>query len=313
MVHHGLLALVPLKLSGGPRNFKFRPRQPHPQNLNPEEIDVEHQSNREHLNPQRPNQSQIGPLLHRRPRTGVPPLHLGRNRMQDDQRRAEHHKHYVQRLQQQVQHNQQQAQHHQQQGALADGHPGHSSEVPHGGIAPPGVAQAQLQRTLQNMATAGLQLAPNRYVPHMGPSPTFMATPPLRPPPFPGANGQTPPHPDPVGGPSRHTIPSSWPPSIPPPHSQDTLPHFGNFLGARVPHNLPPHPPAMPIPPSQQQQQQQQHQQPFLSGPPSKPPFGAMPSQPVFPGALCADHPSQQWDPSSTHRGHEVESEPSQD
>ncbi|KAL3194915.1 hypothetical protein MRX96_045827 [Rhipicephalus microplus] len=60
--------------------------------------------------------------------------------------------------------------------APAEGHPSLCPEAPHGGIAPPGVAQAQLQRTLQNMATAGLQMGPSRcFVPHMGPPPAFMA------------------------------------------------------------------------------------------------------------------------------------------
>lgn len=338
--------------SGGPRNFKFRPRQPHQQNVDPEEMNAEQQPNRENLNPQRLNQSQLGPMLHRRPRAGALPPRQARNRAQEDQRHASHHQQQaqhqhqqqqVQHNQQQVPHQQQQAQHHQPQGAPAEGHPGLCPEVPHGGIAPPGVAQAQLQRTLQNMATAGLQMGASRcFVPHMGPPPAFMATPPLRPPPFPGANGQTPPHPDvqvllmrmqqqqqqqqqppqqlpqemghqrygqwPLGPPSRHTMPSSWPPSLPPPHSQEALQHFSNFLGPRGSHNLPPpHPQAMPLPPSPQQQQS------FLCGPPSKPPFSAMPSQPVFPGALCSDHPSQQWDTQSPHRGHEVESVPSQD
>lgn len=309
--------------SGGPRNFKFRPR-PNPQNLDPEEMDAE-QLNLEHLNPQRLNQPQPGPMLHRRPRAGPGAQpRQGRNRAQDDQRHSHH---------------QQQAQHQQQQGAPAEGHTGHpglAPEVPHGGIAPPGVAQAQLQRTLQNMATAGLQMgaAPRCFVPHMGTPPNFMAAPPLRPPGFPGANGQTPPHPDvqalllrlqqqqppqqmpqdmghqrygqwpqPMGPPSRHNMPSSWPPSLPP-HGQEAPPHFSGFLGPRGPHNLPPHPAALPPPPNQQQ--------PFLCGPPSKPPFGTMPSQPVFPGALSNEHQSQQWDPPS-HGSHEVKSVPSQD
>ncbi|XP_075528008.1 uncharacterized protein LOC142560089 isoform X2 [Dermacentor variabilis] len=222
--------------------------------------------------------------------------------------------------------NQQHSSRHQQQSAQAEGqtgHPGLASKMPHEGTAPPGITQAQFQRVPQNMGTVGLQMgaATSSFVPPMIMPPPFVVAPPFRPRGSPGASSQTAPHldvqarmlglhlqqpaqqlsedmghkrygrgPQPMGPPSWH-MPSSW-------H------HFSGFLGPRGPHNLPPHLEVIPSSPNQHQ--------PFLCGPPSMPPFITMPSQPVFPRALCSDHPSQQWDP-SPHGSHEVKSVPPQD
>lgn len=246
-----------------------------------------------------------------------------RNRVSDDQLHPPQHPHQPQ----------------QQQNAPSESLPPEAPPPSHG-VAPPGVAQAQLQRALQDMMGAGLQMgpAPRCFAPPMGVPPTaFMAPPPLRPPPFPGANGQTPPHPDvqallfklqqqqpgqapqdmgrygqwqPIGPPPRHTISSSWPPGLPPPpHGQEPPPlASGSFIGPRPvpPHSIPHHPQVMPPLPQQA---------PFLCGPPpSKPPFAAMPplGQPVFPGALpTSDVPPQQWD--GDQPSHEMKPVPSQD
>lgn len=253
--------------------------------------------------------------------------------------------------QQQQRQPQQPKQPQQQQSAPPEGHhPGSAAEAPPlqppGGIAPPGVAQAQLQRALQDMMGAGLHhqvggAKPTHcFAPPMATPPNFLA-PPMRPPPFPGANGQAPPHPDvqnllfriqqqqqqqhmqaqpqdlskhygqwPMNmPPPRHPMP--WPPNLPPHGQQEQQQHVGGFLGQRPPppHGIP-HPSSLLLPPP--------HQQAFLCGPPSKPAFSTTPStsQPVFAGAMpcVGGEQQQQWDsPSVPHPAQEAKSVPSQE
>ncbi|XP_065290116.1 uncharacterized protein [Dermacentor albipictus] len=152
--------------SGGLRHFKFRPQQ-NIQNLDPENMDSEMLKP---LNPQRPNPSQLGPMLHQRQQAA-----------QGARSRQARNKWHSSR-------------HQQQQGAQAEGHPGLAPNVPYEGTAPPGITQTQFQRVPQNMGTAGLQMgaAPSSFVP----PPRFVVAPPFRPPGSLGANSQTAPHPD---------------------------------------------------------------------------------------------------------------------
>ncbi|XP_037528171.1 neural Wiskott-Aldrich syndrome protein [Rhipicephalus sanguineus] len=290
----------------GPRNFEFRPREPNRPNLDPE-TEAEKQQDRENLDPQRPGQPQKGAAHHKRLRAGAQLPRQNRNHARGDQRNEsplQRVQHQLQQLQlqqpqlkeEQAQHQQQRAQRHQKERAPAEGHSGtaqqHRATGRHIGTAAEDTAERGNGRTPDG--TLRLPCSAHRY------ATSTSATPLPRPPSSPGANGQPPPYP-PLG-------PSSWPPSLPPPQNQEALQHFSNFLGPRWSHNLPPpHPQAMPLPPSPQQLLL------FPCGPPSEPPFSAMPSQPVFLGVLCSDDPSQQWHTPSPHWGHEVESVPSQD
>ncbi|XP_054931356.1 uncharacterized protein [Dermacentor andersoni] len=244
----------------------------------------------------RPNPPQLGLVLQQRQRAGQG----ARSRQARNQWHSSHHQ--------------------QQQSAQAEGqtgHPGLAPKVPHEGTAPPGITQTQFQRVPQNMGTAGLQMgaAPSSFVPPMVTPPRFVVAPPFRPPGSPGANSQTAPHPDVqtcmlglhLQQPAQQLSEDMGHQRYgqrPQPMGPLSWHHFSSFLGPRGPHNLPPHFVAMPPPPNQQQ--------PFLCGPPTMPPFVTMPSQPVFPRALCSDHPSQLWDP-SPHGSHEVKSVPPQD
>lgn len=288
---------------------------------------------------------QPGPLQ-RRMRMGPPPVHQQqpRGRLPDGQQLVP-----LRQSQQQQRQPQQPKQPQQQQSAPPEGHhPGSAAEAPPlqppGGIAPPGVAQAQLQRALQDMMGVGLHhqvggaKPAHCFAPPMATPPNFLA-PPMRPPPFPGANGQAPPHPDvqnllfriqqqqhmqaqpqdlskhygqwPMNmPPPRHPMP--WPPNLPPHGQQEPPQHVGGFLGQRPPppHGIP-HPSPLLLPPP--------HQQPFLCGPPSKPAFSTTPSasQPVFAGAVpCVggEQQQQQWDsPPLAHPAQEAKSVPSQE
>lgn len=291
------------------------------------------------LQPQQP-----GPgMLQRRMRPG-PPIHQQpRGRLPDNQQHLLPRQNQQQQQQQQQRQPQQPKQPQQQQSVPPEGHPEAPPPQPPGGLAPPGVAQAQLQRALQDMMGAGLHhqvggaKPAHCFAPPMATPPSFLA-PPMRPPPFPGANGQAPPHPDvqnllfriqqqqqqqhmqaqpqdlpkrygqwPINmPPPRHAMP--WPPNLP--HGQqEAQQHLGGFLGQRPPppHGIP-HPASLLPPPP--------HQQPFLCGPPSKPAFSttSSASQPIFAGPIaCVGGEQPQWDSSLTHTPHEVKSVPSQE